>query len=88
MGAQESIAKAAIATLVPSERRARAYGWFFAAFGLAWWLGSWGMGALYARSLPAVAALSAAAQLLAIPLLLGLAARLSAARAEARPPAP
>lgn len=86
MGAQESIAKAAIATLVPKERRARAYGWFFAAFGLCWWLGSWGMGALYARSLPAVAALSAAAQLLAIPLLLVLARRISAGRALAAPP--
>lgn len=89
MGAQESIAKAAIATMVPRERRTRAYGWFFGAFGLCWWLGSWGMGALYGRSLWAVAIVSAAAQLLAIPLLLGLARRISAAqRAKAPPPPP
>lgn len=90
MGAQESIAKAAIATLVPRERRARAYGRFFAAFGLAWWLGSWGLGLLYERSLLALAVVSAAAQLAAIPLLLLLARRISAGRPapSAPPPAP
>ncbi|HVY61606.1 MAG TPA: MFS transporter, partial [Planctomycetota bacterium] len=54
MGAQESIFKAAIATLVPREQRSRAYGVFFALFGLAWWAGSAAMGALYDRSIPAL----------------------------------
>lgn len=47
MGAQESILKAVVALVVSKEKRATAYGWMNAIFGLAWWLGSMAMGALY-----------------------------------------
>jgi MFS family permease len=70
MGAQDSIFKAAIAKLVDKARRARAYGAFFALFGLAWWLGSTFMGWLYGRSLTWLVAFSMATQLLAIPIFL------------------
>lgn len=42
-----SIAKAMIAAIVPKEQRGRAYGLFFLVFGVSWWLGSLGLGALY-----------------------------------------
>jgi predicted MFS family arabinose efflux permease len=70
MGAQESIARAAIADLIPAGRRASAYGLFHTAFGLSWFLGSGLMGLIYDRSLIAVATLSVALQVAAIPVLL------------------
>lgn len=63
MGAQESIFKAVIAEMVRPEQRSRAYGIFFAAFGLAWWAGSATMGLLYSESFMAVAFVSFSAQL-------------------------
>jgi MFS family permease len=69
MGAQESIFKAAIAELVPRRERGRAYGVFFALFGLAWWIGSTIMGWLYERSTSAFVAFSVVTQLAAVPLL-------------------
>jgi MFS family permease len=69
MGAQDSVYKAAIATLVPAPERPRAYGLFFGVFGLAWFAGSALLGVLYGRSLLALAIASAAAPLLAIPFL-------------------
>jgi MFS family permease len=77
MGAQDSIFKAAIAQLVPKEERARAYGIFFALFGLAWWLGSTLMGWLYDRSLPALVAFSVVTQLASVPFFVVLGRRLS-----------
>ncbi len=68
MGAQESILKAAVTTMVPKASRATGYGVFECAFGVFWFLGSWLMGILYDASLPAMAAVSVAAQLAAIPL--------------------
>lgn len=47
MGAQESILKAVIQTLVDKERRATAYGLFYAIFGAAWFIGSLILGILY-----------------------------------------
>jgi len=44
MGAQESILKAAVTTLVPKEKRGTAFGFFNAGFGAFWFLGSWVMG--------------------------------------------
>ncbi len=69
MGAQESILRASIATMVPPGRRGTAYGLFNAGYGLAWFLGSATMGYLYDRSLVALVAFSVVAQLAAIPLL-------------------
>ena len=47
MGAQESILKAVIATMVSKEKRATAYGVFYTVFGSAWALGSLLIGVLY-----------------------------------------
>lgn len=76
MGAQESILKASVASMVPKASRATGYGIFECAFGVFWFLGSWLMGALYDLSIPAMAAISASAQLLSIPLYLLSAKRL------------
>ena len=67
MGAQESILKAAVTTMVPKASRATGYGVFEFAFGIFWFLGSWLLGLLYDVSIPAMAALSVAAQLAAVP---------------------
>jgi len=65
MGAQESVLRAAVASLAPAERRAAAYGLFQAGFGLSWFLGSAAMGLLYGISKPALAAFSLLTQLAA-----------------------
>jgi MFS family permease len=72
MGAQESILRAAIATLVPRHRRGTAYGLFNAAYGLAWFMGSAILGYLYDISPGGLVAFSVLAQLAAIPLLLAI----------------
>jgi len=71
MGAQESILKAAVTSMVPKASRATGYGIFECSFGLFWFLGSWLLGALYDVSIPAMVAISVAAQLAAIPLYIG-----------------
>ena len=68
MGAQESILKAAVSTMVPKASRATGYGVFELAFGVFWFLGSWLLGALYEVSIPAMVTVSVCAQLAAIPL--------------------
>ena len=68
MGAQESILKAAVTSMVPKASRATGYGIFECSFGALWFLGSWLMGVLYDVSIPAMIAVSVAAQLAAIPL--------------------
>jgi MFS family permease len=70
MGAQESIMRAAVADMVPPDRRGAAYGIFNAGYGVAWFLGSAAMGVLYDRSLSFLVGFSVVAQLAAIPLLL------------------
>ena len=72
MGSLESIIKAALAEMVPRDRRATGYGLFNAGFGLFWFLGSALMGFLYEFSLGALVAFSVTAQLLAIPFLLAV----------------
>jgi MFS family permease len=69
MGAQESIMKAAVAGIVPPERRGSAYGIFNTGYGLAWFAGSALMGVLYDFSLPALVVFSVLIQLAAIPVL-------------------
>lgn len=68
MGAQESILKAAVTTIVSKENRSSAFGVFQTSFGICWFLGSWLCGVLYGVSIPAMIALSVVAQLAAIPL--------------------
>lgn len=67
IGAHESIIPAAVAPMVPRERRASAYGLFTAGYGIAWFAGSAAIGLLYSVSIPGVAILSVALELLAIP---------------------
>jgi MFS family permease len=76
MGACDAVAKAAIVSMVPSARRGTAYGTYFAVFGVAWWLGSWAMGALYDRAIPWAVGFAVATQLAAVPLLVVTSQRL------------
>ena len=70
MGAQESILKAVVTSMVPKDCRATGYGIFECSFGIFWFLGSWIMGVLYDLSIPAMVTVSVIAQLAAIPLYL------------------
>jgi MFS family permease len=67
MGAQESILKSAVTTIVPKERRGTAFGIFNAGFGAFWFVGSWIMGILYDKSLLALVIFSMLGQLIALP---------------------
>jgi MFS family permease len=67
MGAQESIMRAAIADMIPADKRASAYGVFNAGFGLFWFIGSALMGIFYDISIPVLIAFSVIAQLASIP---------------------
>jgi MFS family permease len=75
MGAQESVMRAAIADMVPSPRRASAYGIFQTGYGLFWFLGSLLMGLLYENFLNYLIAFSVVSQLLAIPIFIQVARR-------------
>ena len=66
MGAQESIMKAAVSRIVPSSMRSTGFGIFETGFGIAWFLGSWLLGALYDIRPSCLVAISMAAQLLAV----------------------
>jgi hypothetical protein len=66
LGVENSVLTAGVAHLVSETARARAYGVFSAVFGIAWFAGSALLGALYDISLPAVAAVSFAAELAAL----------------------
>jgi MFS family permease len=68
MGAQESIMRAAVAGMVPPNRRGSAYGILNTGFGLAWFAGSALMGVLYDAALPALIIFSVVMQLAAVPL--------------------
>jgi MFS family permease len=72
MGSLESIIKAALAEMVPRDRRATGFGLFNAGFGLFWFLGSALMGLLYEFSLWALVAFSVTSQLLATPIFLAV----------------
>jgi len=68
MGAQESILKSAVTTIVSKENRSTAFGVFETAFGVFWFLGSWLMGALYDLAPNWLVIFSVVTQLSAIPL--------------------
>ena len=67
LGAHGSVMPAAVARMVPGKRLGPAYGLFGAVVGVAWFLGSAVLGALYDVSIVACAGVAAAAQLLAVP---------------------
>ena len=70
MGAQESVMRAAIAEMVPANRRGTGYGIFNTGYGICWFLGSALMGILYDFSLMTLIAFSVVTQLASVPLLL------------------
>jgi MFS-type transporter involved in bile tolerance (Atg22 family) len=67
MGAQESIMRAAIAGMIPIDKRGSAYGMFNAGYGLFWFLGSALMGIFYDISIPLLVAFSVIIQLSSVP---------------------
>lgn len=77
MGVHESIIPAAVATMVPIERRPSAYGLFTGAYGLFWFMGSAIMGILYDHSLTAIVAFCMITELAALPLLFRIRSRLA-----------
>jgi MFS family permease len=66
LGVHESIIPAAVAPMVPPQRRASAYGLFTAGYGLFWFLGSVAIGVLYDRSIPAAIGFCVTLQLAAV----------------------
>jgi MFS family permease len=70
MGAHESIMRAAIAGMVPVNKRATAYGLFNTGYGIFWFLGSALLGIFYDVSITALIVFSVVAQLASVPLLL------------------
>jgi MFS family permease len=69
-GVHESIIPAAVALMVPTERRASAYGLFTGGYGIFWFLGSLLIGALYSISLPVMIAFCMVMEFAALPLFL------------------
>ena len=70
MGVHESIIPAAVAPMVSPDRRASAYGLFTGAYGIAWFLGSTAIGALFSVSLGVVVAFAVARRARRDPLIL------------------
>lgn len=66
MGAEESILKAVVTSIVPKNSRATGYGIFELSFGIFWFLGSWLMGVLYDYNITSMVIVSVAAQLIAV----------------------
>jgi MFS family permease len=67
MGAQESIMKSAVSSIVPKEGRSTGFGIFQTAFGLFWFFGSWLCGVLYDANITWMVVFSVAMQVLAVP---------------------
>ncbi len=70
IGVHESIMSAAVARMVPVQRRASAYGLFTGGYGVFWFLGSVLLGYLYGVSLTALVVFSVVVEVAAIPLFL------------------
>jgi MFS family permease len=67
MGTQESIMRAAVADLIPAQKRATGFGLFHMAFGVAWLAGSALLGLLYQRDPRVMVAFAVGIQALAVP---------------------
>lgn len=80
MGVHESIIPAAVATMVPQQRRPSAYGTFSAAYGICWFIGSVVIGKLYEVSMTGLIAFSVIAQLIAIPVFIVVTRRMRTPR--------
>lgn len=66
MGAQESILKSVVSTIVSKDKRATAYGIFSSVFGLAWFAGSAIIGAIYPVSITYVVVFSVVMEVIAV----------------------
>ncbi len=71
-GVHDSTISAAVAGMVPKERRASAYGVFTAGYGISWFTGSAIIGLLYDTSMQGVIVFCVLTQLAALPLLFSL----------------
>jgi MFS family permease len=69
MGAQESVMRAAVAGMIPADKRGTAYGTFNLGYGVFWFLGSAIMGVLYDASIQTLIVFSVVMQLASVPLL-------------------
>lgn len=69
MGAQESIMRAAVAGMIPADRRGTGYGIFNTGYGIFWFAGSALMGYLYDVSILGLVLFSVVAQLVSVPIL-------------------
>lgn len=69
MGAQDSLLKAMLTGIVPSQKRSTAFGVFDTGYGIAWFIGSAVMGLLYDKSILAVVLFALGLQLAALPVL-------------------
>jgi len=76
-GAQGSVMRAIVADMSPNCRRASAFGFYNAAFGISWFVGSVTMGMLYEMSIPAMILLSMGLQFSAVPILIHVMRELS-----------
>jgi len=72
MGAQDSLLKAVLTSVVSAAKRSTAFGVFDTGFGIAWFLGSALLGFLYDRSIVSMIIISVVLQLLALPLFLSV----------------
>lgn len=66
MGLHESTMRAAVADMVPAERRGTGYGTFTAVYGAAWLVGSAAIGAVYGYSIDAAIAFTVSVEALAM----------------------
>jgi hypothetical protein len=79
MGIQDSLMSAPISAMVHADRRANAFGIFNAIYGVAWFVGSALMGALYGVSLGGLVLFSVAVQIAAVLVLLASRRQIGAA---------
>lgn len=80
MGVHESIVPAAVATMVPVERRSSAYGFFTGVYGLFWFAGSALIGILYDRSAGFAAHFCIVTELAAVPVLVIVSGQMTRSR--------
>ena len=66
MGAEDSIMKAAVSQIIPKSMRSSGFGIFETGFGIAWFLGSWLLGALYDFNPVCLVIVSVISQILAV----------------------
>ena len=84
MGVHESIIPAAVATMVPLERRPSAYGLFTAAYGIFWFLGSAAIGFLYDVSVQAAVLFCVATGVASLPFFFAVRKRAQGAQIKAQ----